>query len=236
MMLKNQCINNKIENYVVLDEKLKVGYLPVPKAACTSMLNAFFSLKETVEQQRRLKRVEEKRKHTKVRKHNAVHVYQNIMFDRVVKKSKTTGYFVFSCVRHPVSRFLSFYKNKVYFGWDKGIADKLTSLGFYHKMSVDECIENLCSVQDPAALDAHVMPMSALLYYKGKLIPDYIMRVETLNNDWSYLMGLLGKSTVEVTIHNLSPKDSSSDFDLTQSQKNKLTEYYKDDMQLFGYR
>lgn len=233
-MFKNSIINNKFNWPVFCDDNLKVGYLPVPKAANTSILNALFAFQAPADQKKRLDSIPQEIIKVPVDNPARVHLYGRYMFDQMRNKSNVDDFFVFSCVRNPISRFVSFYKDKI-LRWDPYIEEKLLSLGFERNMGLDECIENLCGIKNPLNLDQHIIPMTALLYHQGKLIPDYLMKVESLEHDWNYFNKMIGMNVFQLISENSSSNRELDNIHLTLKQEKMLRNYYFDDIHLLGY-
>lgn len=227
-------INNKFNWPIFCDEEINIGYLPIPKAANTSILNAIFSLKTADIQNERFQNIPNEIKKVSIDSPSRVHLYGKYMFDKMINKShRENQYFIFSCVRHPVSRFISFYRDKI-LRWDPFIEEKLNSLGFSKNMGLDQCINNLVSIKDYTSLDQHIIPMAILLYDQGKLIPDYIMKVENLSNDWKHL-NTITEQNMMLLSENSSEQQQVKKIILTNEQEKKLKAYYIDDMNLFHY-
>ena len=226
-------ISNEFNWPIFCDTELDIGYLPIPKAANTSIMNALFHLKPERIQKDRLNNIPKEIIDVSLSNPARVHLYSKYMFDNIINKSKVDKQFIFTCVRNPISRFVSFYRDKI-LRWDPYIHDKMVSLNFQKDMTVDECIENLLSIQDKTSLDQHIIPMSVLLYHKNKLIPDYIMKMESLNRDFEYLNKLLN-TDMELSFENSSDNQKVKKIILNSEQEQKLEQYYEDDMFLFNF-
>jgi hypothetical protein len=218
---------------VILDDDKKIGYIPIPKVANTSILNAMFKWKGDEVCKARLDDIPNENLKVKKDSPSIVHFYQKYLFDNVVRKSfNFQEHFIFSCVRHPVYRFISFYRDKI-LRWDPFIAEKLNSLGFFHEMNLDDAVNALLEA-DPIDLDHHLMPMSYFLYENGKLVPDFIFRLEGSQDGWGFVSSLAGIN-IPLLAENSSDSQGVKNIQLSDAQVIKLKEYYKDDMSLFGY-
>lgn len=224
---------NKFNWPIFCDEHYKLGYIPVPKAANTSILNAIFHLKSKQERNKILSSIPESKIIIDPNDSAAVHLYSTYMYDKIINKNTPNNYFIFSCVRNPYSRFLSFYKDKI-LRWDPFIEEKMKSIGFYFNMPFNECLENLVSIKDYSTLDQHIIPMTYLLYWDGKLLADLILKVETLKSTWSNFSAKFNQSTFILRNDNKG-KSLENEITLTQEQREKIYNYYKDDFLAFGY-
>lgn len=221
---------------VVTDEDLKVGYIPIPKVANTSILNAMLCWKGEDVLASRIEKINKSGRDIVVPLDSParVHFYQQELFDLTFRKtSNCNDYFIFSCVRHPVGRFISFYRDKI-LRWDPNIEDKLTKLGFYHRMSVDECIRVLIACE-PSELEQHLRPMVCFLYHNGKLLPDFVFKVENMSEGWDFISKFINKSST-LESENSSDQQGVEKVELTEHQVQQIKNYYDLDMKVFDYK
>jgi hypothetical protein len=93
--------------------------------------------------------------------------------------------FIFSFVRNPFDRLYSCWA-----GWTKRDRSPLYRLDSRIKrgISLEEFVNVVCSIEDDMA-DEHFVSQSALLTNQdGKLMPDFIGRVESMKEDWKIVM------------------------------------------------
>lgn len=90
----------------------------------------------------------------------------------------------FSFVRHPAARLYSCWNNKVI---ENGhLSARLVAMGAYPGMEFDRFAE-LAAACDDDRCDIHLRSQSAILASGGRLLPDFIGRVETLPEDWAHV-------------------------------------------------
>jgi hypothetical protein len=219
---------------VVVDKEFNVGYIPIPKVANTSILNAMLEWKgEGVLDSRVAMIKKDSNLGVPLDSPSRVHFYQRQLFDLTFSKTKDcSSYFIFSCVRHPVKRFISFYRDKI-LRWDPNIESKLHSHGFYQGMSVDKCIESLLKCV-PSELEQHLRPMVCFLFNEGKLLPDFVFKLESMNNGWEFISELVNKK-VPLVSENSSDQQGVAPVVLSDHQIELIKKYYEVDMKVFGY-
>jgi len=211
----------------------KLSYIPIPKAANTSIMNAMFKSLPQEVQKSRLQKVKESNPPVRSDIPAIVHFAKRLMFDSVQRKSNhDREKFVFSCVRHPTSRFLSFYKDKI-LAWDPFIEKNLRRLGFEKGMDIQDCIHNLLQLEY-RQLDQHLIPNTMFLYYKGKNICDLVLKVEYLDQGWEYIKYRTGIST-DLEHENNSDIRKVGTVTLDQEYIKKIEDYYWEDMVLLNY-
>ena len=212
----------------------KVGYIAIPKVANTSLLNSMFSLYPESRRAKIIQTIKESDPPVDFDSPGIVHFRKGMMFDLVAKANREMliDKFVFSCVRDPVKRFVSFYRDKI-LRWDPFIEEKLLSLGFKKGMPLDKCIDNLVSIEH-SDLDTHILPMSYFLYHEKKLIPDFVFKIENFDSGWSVVEEYLGKK-LPVGRDNNSDNQEVEKISLDNNQVSILRDYYQSDCKLFGY-
>ena len=93
-------------------------------------------------------------------------------------------HFCFSFVRNPFDRLVSAYNNKLI--ELKEIPGPMKAMGLSHSMPFSSFLEVVASTDDEK-LDVHLLPQSKILCLNGQLIPSFIGRLETIDEDWSSL-------------------------------------------------
>jgi hypothetical protein len=131
----------------------------------------------------------------------------------------------FGFVRHPETRFLSLWKNKVY-----NISAENNLYGFSaeereYLLDLDNFINWVASF-DLDSAECH-------LRKQVRLVPpenvDFIGRIEQFDTDWNRLKKTLGLSINPVEVKNANPLDVA----LTPAQKHKIRDLYKEDLKTF---
>ena len=92
--------------------------------------------------------------------------------------------FIFSIVRNPLNRLFSCWA-----GWTKRPGSPLYRLDerFKQNMIFEKFIDVVCSIPDDLS-DEHFVSQKTLLSNKsGELIPDFVGKIESLNEDWEVI-------------------------------------------------
>ena len=140
------------------------------------------------------------------------------------------GWFTFTVVRDPITRFLSFYANKIL---DQNLTGNHTFVhrrrfGFRPNMTLDAAID---VALDPAfATEPHLVPQSRLLDSIGFEL-DYIGNLEEFPKCLSEIERLSG---VKLPVRHLNPAQQKL---LVPSEQQfvKLANHYRDDLIRFSY-
>ena len=98
------------------------------------------------------------------------------------------SHFCFSFVRNPFDRLVSAYNNKLIELQE--VPGPMKSMGLTHAMSFGSFLEIVASTNDDE-LDIHLLPQSKILCLDGQLIPNFVGRLETIDEDWSTLQKTL---------------------------------------------
>jgi len=227
-------INAKFNWPVFKNKNDNFGYLPIPKAGNTSILYSLLLRLEKSEINERLSLIPGCSLTIEKFKPADIHQFGHHLFDDIRNKTDTNGIFTFTCTRHPVSRFESFYRDKI-LRWDPYIEEKMAFLGFRYEMSIEDCIDTLISVEDITLLDQHVMPMSTLIYYDSKCKADFIFKLEDIDKKFSQLEDIVGCKLPELSKQNESRKEKVTESLLNYEQKKIIERFYELDMNLFDY-
>lgn len=96
---------------------------------------------------------------------------------------------VFTFVRNPFERLASFYDNKVK---DPQAFLPLTArrMGITKEDPFARVVEIVCDTP-PRRMDVHVLPQSDILVYRGRLVPHFVGRLESMRSDWQVLRDLV---------------------------------------------
>ena len=157
--------------------------------------------------------------------------------------NKYQNYYKFAFVRNPLDRLVSCYKDKVktemqhngryHFATNYNTVIKLlTGKKFTHDMSFDDFVKLVARIPDYLS-DGHFKSQYSMLYKRGKQIPDYIGRFESLSTDWNHLAK---KYDLKV----LGEMNRTEKTDWQAYYKNKeilelAANRYKNDIDKFGY-
>lgn len=121
-------------------------------------------------------------------RYNTIHRKANRLFRYIPIKQvcKMEDIFRFSIVRNPFDRLVSCYKNKIleenYYPIQKGYGSM-----FYKEMPFCEFVYVVSRIPDLLS-DRHFRSQYSYLYYKGKLVVDYLARFENLEQDLFYVV------------------------------------------------
>ena len=128
-------------------------------------------------------------------------------------------YFVFSFVRNPWDRVVSFYRY----------------LGFSSKISLEEFVLNHLV---PAVESGHwfVRPQVDFIVRDGKLMVDYVGRFESLQADFGYVMATLGLPPVGLPRINQSSLECFKEIAWTDAAVCGVDKVYHQDVSRFGYQ
>lgn len=105
----------------------------------------------------------------------------SLTLNRFCKLRKNTDIWSFSFVRHPVTRLYSCWNNKVL--ENPTLSPSFLKMGITSGMKFAEFVDRVAKHTD-ANSDIHVQSMSSVMTSQGKLLPDFIGRVETIDTDW----------------------------------------------------
>lgn len=152
-------------------------------------------------------------------------------YRRTVKEIEDAKIYRFTFVRNPVSRFMSFYNDKIV-RWDKNIASALNENGFYYGMSLDEAIEVVERV-NPEMLEPHARPMTKIVFNQhGTCVVDFVGRLERFAEDFLQITNRIG---IEQYIEKRNQSKLSASIGLSANHLSRLIRVYEDDIDAFGY-
>lgn len=103
--------------------------------------------------------------------------------DRVLVEGRDC--FEFSIVRNPFDRLVSAWEHNV-----KGNGPGTGRIGFEPDIPFSQFASAICRIKKDGYLDIHVRPMASTLVRSGQMVPDMVLRFESLMEDWgaSYRM------------------------------------------------
>ena len=146
-------------------------------------------------------------------------------------------HFSFSFVRNPFDRLVSAYNNKI-LELDE-VPGPMQAMGLKHGMAFSAFLECISTTSD-VDLDIHLLPQSSILCLDDQLIPSFIGRLETMENDWQQLQRRLRQERLPV-LGNLPEKNrrrSDDHSDVGQYFKDPgmvqlVADRYDNDLKLF---
>ena len=138
------------------------------------------------------------------------------------------SYFKFAFVRNPWDRLISCWNNKVvkqnYFRFDDNN---------YKKMKVFENFVNYVSGLSIDKCDRHLRSQSALIDLN---MLDYLGRMETFDDDASYIFQVLGLPKNKIAHKNVTSNKQSYEAYYNDHLAKKVAQIYRKDIQIFGYQ
>lgn len=213
-------LRDRTDTWVISIEKYKIAYVPVPKAANTSMRWALLPLlgidPSTVD-----------------------NIHQD---DRITKLSSSEflvasrkDWLIFAVVRHPEDRALSAWKNK--------LKDppkpfrRLAQMGLKREDSFETFLQVIANWPSHA-LNDHFAPQTALLKRLTVKTDLEIFKIEELDQWWPTLNGRLEeRSKISPgPIRRLNPSKIRPQNSLSPLAKELLFQIYAEDYQQFGYQ
>lgn len=194
-------------------------YVPVPKAANTTLRTALLPTYG-------LSKDEVRRVHRDPRLD--VRPVQDAL-----SAAKPDAY-IFTVVRHPATRILSAYSNKI--GPLKPRFGHAARLGIAKTSSFDDFLEVLAGAS-PWAIDGHFKPQSCWLYHALRDERLQVFKMETLADDWPGIYDNLSQCLPIPPQKDLdmlnSSKGSKSEF--TARQMRLIDAIFEEDFERFGY-
>lgn len=213
---------NHFEPHLLLrDDARKVIYLPVPKAASSSIL-AYLSEGETRGDQLSYSNVSELR-------------------DRVqLRLYAKRGYFIFSFVRNPYARIVSFFRNK--YKWDTK-DEKYHANGFNARHGIErvgsfaDLVHRIQYIPD-SVIDRHLLPQSSTLYPISdyRRLINYVGKVENLAEDFAPITKRYDDRPMNIRANVNRSGQTDWRAYYTKPLAKMVYKRYRDDFELFGYQ
>lgn len=198
-------------------KKLKVVFHGIPKNASTSVKNALYQYEHGHEFEGNKQWV-----------HKGNEKGGSIYPDVQCIKEKFNTWLHFSVVRNPYDRFKSFY-NDLFAGTTK-VRHNVPPFYLENNIElkptlIDDVISMIESFDDEEA-DEHFASQSSFIYCDVELI-----KMEELDQQWKKLTRDLGVDYMPLNVYN----KSIDMIELTQQQKQRIYNRYKNDFENFGY-
>lgn len=142
---------------------------------------------------------------------------------------------IFTFTRDPLKKFVSYYEDKFVRARGQGFElDHLERLKFDPDMSLEEVVRHMMTIP-VEKMEHHAQPQHRILIKNGRLIPDFVGKVEEISNDWPLIR--------EVSLCNFSTgqKKNTTErqgkvLDISEPVISALASYYEEDFDIFGYK
>lgn len=208
-------------------EPLRVVYLSIPKAACTS-IKAALAKACGIAVARELEV-------------HQIHSRPEMRLQEGRLDKAAEGYYKFSFVRNPFERVVSCYRDKVVASAHpqnpKANYFSSYAIPMPSHLSFAEFVKRISAIPDRLA-DTHFQSQYALLYDAGELQVDYLGRVENLQQDWRPVAEKFQLS-LSLNHSNVSKHNAGSHSDYrcyyTEALAQLVYERYRRDVEEFGY-
>jgi hypothetical protein len=214
--LKDLLLHGEIEprEFLVLDDK-KCAFLVLSKNACTS-------IKITIGKTYGIKTDDAL----------AIHglFHQNSQHSTIKNAER---YFKFAFVRNPYARLVSCYIDRaVSKGYFEGYIFRMQ-----RNITFAEFVKKIVKIPDFLA-DRHFKSQYSVLYRRGKLLVDYVGKVENIEQDWLIVAEKCGFEPSVVRENLSTPKEGKRDYRLfyTQELADMVYQRYRNDFELLGYQ
>lgn len=141
---------------------------------------------------------------------------------------------VFTFTRHPIEKFVSYYKDKFVRARGQGFElDHLKALKFDPDMSLEEVVRHMMTIP-VEKMEHHAQPQHRILIKNGRLIPDFVARVEDMASEWP-LISEVSLCNFSIDQKKNTTAGQSQPLDLGKPVVSALARYYTHDFELFGY-
>ncbi len=224
---RNIMLQNNLMSEKLYSTEHKFLYIGVPKAATRSILSVLRSNEFTTSE------------------------FNEPISNHLEENPSHNDFFIFSFVRNPWSRILSTWKNKIANPNEEAprvIIDRFEEL--YYKMPFEEFVDFVCNSEsgNDELGDRHWTSQHLFLEdNQGNLVPDYIGRLENLEQDFSYALSKIGFDNVSLPWLNTrrgwssDSKSMKADSDFYYREfystdlERMISERYKEDISYFNY-
>lgn len=204
-----------------LFEGLEFGYIQIPKVASRSIRNALtqFLLQKEGKDPNRAD------EHEVIKEYEAVYA-KHFPSKEIAEIAKQ--YFIFAFVRNPFDRIYSCYRNKVLI--EEGRENIFAKNNIPSRISFDEFVLRVSDISDTMA-DRHFKAQSWFLTYQGKVIPQYVGKLETFEQDWELIWQRFGVALPK----QLNRSERQVTIPMTDQTRQLIIDRYREDFTLFGY-
>jgi hypothetical protein len=141
---------------------------------------------------------------------------------------------IFTFTRHPIEKFISYYKDKFVRARGQGFElDHLKRLKFDPDMSLEEVVRHMMTIP-VEKMEHHAQPQHRILIKNGRLIPDFVGKVEDISVEWS-LINEVSLCNFSIDRKKNTTEGQGVTLDLDEPVVSALASYYADDFDIFDY-
>jgi len=221
-LVRNKAISR---TFVIKNDSMKLAYIVNPKVASSS-ITALLASDVDVES---LEGKPTRQKHALLQK-RALHTYDEI------SRLREAGYFVFSFVRNPYARIVSFYKNKFEPAGNGYLRTKRFAIKHqFRKMrDFNDVVRVICNTPDYLS-DAHFMSQTRILFGPdGVNHLDFIGKLEKIDEDFDIISRRANLGPIGRRNPSSSANQEWMDY-FTPDLAHMIHERFKSDFDLLGY-
>jgi len=227
--LKDKYGNSLVPRALHISRKFGYVYVTNPKAAC-STLKLFLSRCEVGDPEYLGKTNHQRRD---------LPLLTPGKLSKEERDGLTRGrFFRFSFVRHPVSRVVSAYANKIFRGKSQSKAQVLEMMGVDPgRLDLDISFLDFLkaiSAREPSSLNGHFRPQTLNLFWNDFKY-DFIGKLEQFDSDFAKLKNHLGLPDYPLEIRNQKSKFVNTDELLSEEALRIIRRFYAADFEAFGY-
>ena len=148
-------------------------------------------------------------------------------------RAKWADMSIFTFVRNPLSRLYSCYANKVLDATEDGGKFPFAAFGMTPNTTFDEFVRIVADTPDSHS-ERHFRSQTWFITANGKLITDFIGKIENFNQDWEELRG---KHDLPVSPHNNQSSMGKTDFSAfyTKETYRLVVDRFQHDIEALGY-
>ncbi|MEL7043679.1 MAG: sulfotransferase family 2 domain-containing protein [Pseudomonadota bacterium] len=141
---------------------------------------------------------------------------------------------VFTYVRNPIDKFLSYYRDKFLGAREQGFElPHLEQLGFSPSMDIDDVVEHMLRVPVDK-MEHHAQPQHRIVAPQSTYVAEFTGQVEGMDESWQYVQALSLCEFSVARARNTTDRESSPN-ELREQTMSKLVAYYDTDFDVFGY-
>lgn len=205
------------ETKTLIFREHKIAYIPIPKAACSSIKYALLPLIGVDPDS--------------VPLIHAFGGFDSARFDEIASEIDP-DWFIFTVVRNPTDRVMSAWRDKL------RSEEKITSLMKYHALRPGDSFDRfmrVISLWPSISLDEHVMPQSMLLHH-ARDFPVRVYRFEDLDDAWNEISAEITRRS-GIAIGPLQKRNATEKRPpgIDNRTIRRLERLYREDFVQFGY-